>query len=108
MYALLTALYCGSYNSQKTRAVLHWDRAIGDEKWFVCEHFDDGKGHSGAFTSRDTSVANEVCEEAKKNHLIKGLLMPGYVSQYQFELSRYGLDEYFRLDAERLAKLVAK
>ena len=113
IHELLKALYCG-YTSQKTNAVLHWDHAFGDEKYFgdekcfVREYFDDGKGHSDPFTSEDTPVTKEVFEEAKKNRLIKGLLMPGYVSQDKFKLSKHGEDEYFRLDAERLAKPVAK
>lgn len=113
IYELLKALYCG-YNSQKTKAVLHRDHFVGDEKYFgdenyfVREYFDDGKGHSDPFTIEDTPVAKEVFEEAKKNRLIEGLLMPGYVSQDKFELSEHGQDEYFRLNAERLAKPVAK
>ena len=100
MLALLTALYCDPFDHRETKAVLHWDRAIGHEKWYVREHFDDGRGHSGAFTASDTPVAKEVAEEARKQFFVEGVRHWGYTAQDEFCINRHGTEECSRLEAE--------
>lgn len=103
MLGLLEILYNDPLfgDHRKVKAVLHWDRIIGNEKWYVREHFDDGKGHSGAFTSDVTFVAKEVAEEAKKQFFVEGVPHWGYTAQDEFRINRHGIDEYHRLSNER-------
>jgi len=91
MLELFEALYVDRTPGQDTcRAVLHWDRAHGDEHYYVRRHFYNGKGHN------DTLVSTEIAEEAKRECYVEGLLYSGYVAKDEFKLSRRGIDEYFR------------
>lgn len=74
----------------------------------VIECFDDGKGHSGAFTRETTPLDPDVFEEALEKRYLSGKLKPGYVSKIEFNLTRIGRDaHYARLhqirEAERRA-----
>lgn len=84
---LLGILYPAWSNRGKTHADLVRYR---QSEIFVREYFDDGKGHSGAFSSINTPVAEAVFEQAKTLGYIQGKLKPGYVSSGEFVLSKYG------------------
>lgn len=84
---LLEIMCSSSGDSKRTRVYLV---RYGELDVFVREHFDDGKGHSGAFWSENTPVAEAVFQEAKLYSCITGKLEPGYVSQNEFVLSEEG------------------
>ena len=108
MLELLAVLYTSPFNSNKTNAVFHRRSGDGTDN-FVREHFDDGKGHSGAFTNRDTQkIPDELFQEALREGFIKGVLEPGYVSEREFTLTDMGRMEYAHLlelkEAEKTKK----
>lgn len=76
---LLSALYC-EYGSRKTSAVV---RRHGND-CSVEEHFDSGKGHSGAFWSEVSKLSLEVFDEAKCRGFISGKPQIGYTSDWEF------------------------
>ena len=85
----LLTLMTREWGSRKTGAVLHRYR-FTPSTLFVREHFDDGKGHSGAFTSDDTPVTEEVFQKALDERYISGKLEPGYVSTCEFRITELG------------------
>lgn len=82
--ALLSALWRNQWGTKKTYA--HIYRFLPDT-CKVQEHFDDGKGHSGAFTSEITDVAIPVFQEAQQKGYITGKLELGYISTKEFVLT---------------------
>lgn len=98
---LLEALYVDRLFGRKIKAILHSDKTVGSENFFVEEYFDDGHGHSNAVTSKETPVTKEVFEQAKKGYFVSGVLKPGYVSETEFVLTKFGMESYFRLSAEK-------
>ncbi len=85
----LLALMTREYGSRKTGAVLHRYHST-PPLLFVREHFDDGKGHSGAFTSAETPITEEVFQKALEECYISGKLEPGYVSTCEFLVTDLG------------------
>ncbi len=69
----------------------------------IIEYYDDGRGHSGAFTSATTPLDREVFQEALHAGFISGVLEPGYVSTIEFEMTDQGKQELFRLWREAKA-----
>ncbi len=101
MLGLLGILYCDMFGHRKIGAVVNRSRLLnGPDKITVEEFFDDGKGHSGAFTSQSTSVEPGIFQEALSRRFITGLLKPGYVSDIEFEITDDGRHELFRLRIE--------
>ncbi|HUY05564.1 MAG TPA: hypothetical protein VMV62_02540 [Candidatus Paceibacterota bacterium] len=94
MMGLLRAMI-REYGSRKTGAILRCIRSTPPEI-YVEEFFDDGKGHSGAFTSDRADVVPELFERALHAHYLSGKLEPGYVSDWEFEITDSGRDEYWR------------
>lgn len=84
--ALMSAMTI-DWGSRKTYAEIHYVVHQGEVTCRVDEHFDDGKGHSGAFTSTRSDVDVLVFEEAKSKGFITGKLEPGYVSTREFVLT---------------------
>lgn len=66
----------------------------------VRESFDDGNGHSGAFSASTTSLDWNVFQEALGERFITGILKPGYVSRSEFKITVHGREELFRLRKE--------
>lgn len=93
MTGLLRAM-TREYGSRKTGAILHRLRSTPLEI-YVEEFFDDGKGHSGAFSSEDTPVTEEVFQQAIRERYIGGKLEPGYVSQWEFVITEFGQQTYY-------------
>lgn len=85
----LLALMTREWGSRKTGAVLHRYRST-PSMLFVREHFDDGKGHSGAFSSEKTPITEEVFQRALDERYISGKLEPGYVSTCEFLITELG------------------
>lgn len=103
MLGLLQLLSHGEYGSRKVRATLHRSRDT-PRKPYVEEIFDDGKGHSNAITKERTPVTQELFLRAVNECYVNGALEPGYVSQTEYLLSRFGRDVY--MDKLLLMKLV--
>ena len=92
---LLEKMFC-TWSSKKTRTEVFFYLADqSPRKIRVLECFDDGKGHSGAFSERETIVAEEVFQEALNSGFIRQ--MPGHGSRVRFLLTKCGEDEYWRL-----------
>lgn len=101
---LLEALVI-EYGSRKYAAKVHRFQSAKAE---VVEYFDDGKGHSGAFTSDTTQLDLAVFQEAIDKRYITGKLEPGYVSKSDFRLTERGEEVHWERvralrDAERAA-----
>ena len=95
MPGLLEKLFC-TWSSKKTRTEVFFYLADqAPRKIWVLECFDDGKGHSGALSERETIVAEEVFQEALRSGFI--CQMSGHGSRVRFLLTRHGEDEYWRL-----------
>lgn len=96
---LLEILYIdplfGDY--RKTGARVHYWMPGEPE---VREYFDDGHGHSGAFSQETIPLDRMVFREALEKEYIAGVLKPGYVSTTEFKLTNAGKKELFRLHAE--------
>lgn len=90
MMGLLRAM-ARAYGSRKTGALLRILRST-PPKVFVEEYFDDGKGHSGAFTSDCTDVVPKLFERALVERYVSGVLKPGYVSSCEFAITDFGND----------------
>ncbi len=86
---LLGVLYVEMWSTTKTSAVARI-RGNGIEAE-VIEYFDDGKGHSNAFTSEYHPLDWNVFEEALQMRYISGILKPGYVSKSEFIITREGV-----------------
>ena len=73
----------------------------------VIEFYDDGGGHSNAFTQETTPVSKELFLEARQERYITGVLEPGYVSSWRFKLSETGREGLFALrkEAQKAATL---
>lgn len=85
---LLEVLYVEMWGTRKTSAIV---RIRGNGKEVeVIENFDDGKGHSNAFTSEYHPLDWSVFEEAFHLRYISGLLRPGYISTSEFGITREG------------------
>jgi hypothetical protein len=100
---LLVGLYCEwMLGSDKTEAAVFYYTDHPEN--YPCggiyleENFDDGKGHSGAFTTDHTPVAKEVFLEARALGFISGQVKPGRVSKHCFRISKLGENEYNRLE----------
>lgn len=98
---LLEIMFIPYLESRKTSVELFFCTSDGKRKIHVTEYFDDGKGHSGAFTSRNTPVAEKVFLEARRKGFISGKLEPGYTSRSCFLLTGLGKEEHVRLENER-------
>lgn len=81
--ALMDAMVI-DWNSIKTYVEV---RLTSQDMCEVREHFDDGKGHSGAFTCNTTEVDPLIFLEAQSRGYITGKLMPGFVSKREFVLT---------------------
>ncbi len=81
--ALANALVI-QWGSRKTHAEIFYAE---DSSCTVREYFDDGKGHSDAFTTQYSNVDLSVFAEARSKRYVQGKLMPGYVSTIQFVLT---------------------
>lgn len=92
MMGLLRAM-TREFGSRKTGATLMRIRST-PLRIYVEEYFDDGKGHSGAFTSDCTDVVPEFFERAQCERFISGKLEPGYVSQWEFVITELGEEMY--------------
>ena len=99
---LLEIMFIPFLESQKTNVELFFCTLGGKRKIHVTEYFDDGKGHSGAFTSKDTPVAEEAFLEAQREGFISGKLEPGYISRSCFLLTSLGKEKRVRLENERV------
>lgn len=75
------------YGSRKYAAEV---RRFDPMKPQVIEYFDDGKGHSGAFSSQTSPLDLKVFQEALDKRYITGKLEPGYVSKIEFKLTELG------------------
>ena len=82
--ALLDAMYV-EMGGRKYNAVTHYFESTRECK--VEEFFDDGKGHSGAFTNNIADVELAVFEEARKKGFITGAPEPGHISKNEFVLT---------------------
>lgn len=82
--ALLDAMWV-EMGSRKYAATITYSPSVPECK--VEEYFDDGKGHSGAFTSNISAVDTAVFLEAKTKGYVTGKLEPGYVSEIRFVLT---------------------
>jgi hypothetical protein len=82
--ALLDAMWA-EMGSRKYAAKIHYFESIPECK--AEEFFDDGKGHSGAFTSDIAEVEVAIFEEARTKGYVTGVLKPGYVSKTEFVLT---------------------
>ncbi len=69
----------------------------------VVEYFDDGHGHSGAFSQGTIPLDQGVFDEALREGYIAGVLEPGYVSRTEFKLTDQGKRELLRLTREAMA-----
>lgn len=104
MMALLEALYVESFcNNRKTMGLV---RRYGPSELDVWQYFDDGKGHSGAFSATTASLDPSVFKEAQEKGFVTGVLKLGYVSTYEFKIAKEGEDELFRLFRELETKTV--
>lgn len=101
---LLHALHINIFHGRKTDAYVVSYRQGAAE---VREHFDDGKGHSGAFTCDMTPLDWTVFTEARDARYITGVLEPGRVSTTKFKLSEQGERELSRLLEEAAATHIA-
>lgn len=97
MLGLLEALYIGPFDYRKTRATV---KCYPQEEPEVREHFDDGRGHSGALSTGTSPLDREVFEEALAREYITGVLEPGHVSKIVFKITEFGVRELSRLRAE--------
>ncbi|MCR4276029.1 MAG: hypothetical protein NUV90_01460 [Candidatus Parcubacteria bacterium] len=97
MLVLLEALYIGPFNYRKTGALV---KCYPQEEPEVLEHFDDGRGHSGALSTKTCPLDREVFQEALVREYITGVLEPGYVSKTEFKITEFGIRELSRLHAE--------
>lgn len=95
MTALLI-LMANDYGTRKTSATLFRSRfpSAPAKGITIKEYFDDGKGHSGAFTNRVTPVTLDVFEKACAEKYISGQLEPGYVSDWKFSITDLGRRAY--------------
>ena len=96
LLGLLEKLSCRQ-GSRKVRAYLFFlidDGEFPKHIW-VREVFDDGKGHSGAVSERDTLVAREVFEEALYSGFIRGF--PDSGIKACFRITERGEQEYLKL-----------
>jgi len=89
MLDLLKRMAPGDWNSRKTGATLRCIRST-PPKVYVEEYFDDGRGHSGAFTSDCTDVAPELFERALREGYITNKPEWGRVSGWEFIISESG------------------
>ena len=96
---LLKTLHMPSEERTKTFAELIIN---SPSVFFVREHFDDGKGRSGAYSSADTSVTEEIFQQARSRGYIRGKRKPGYVSETEFIISDSGTHAH--LENIRVAK----
>jgi hypothetical protein len=96
MSEFLESMYVDS-SGRKYRAVVTYRKK---EQPYITESFDDGKGHSGAFTSEVSLVDLSVFNEAFDKHYITGLVMPGYISQTEFKLTDWGTNALSELRKE--------
>jgi len=100
---LLMRLYCEwMLDSNKTETAVfyytkHPERHRSNGIWLE-ENFDDGRGHSGAFTTDYTPVTKEVFLEARAFGFIEGQIQPGRISEHCFRISELGEAEYNRLE----------
>ncbi len=101
---LLHALHIDIFHGRKTAAYVVSYRQGEAE---VREHFDDGKGHSGAFTCDTSPLDWTVFAEAKDARYITGVLEPGRVSTTKFKLSEQGERELSRLIEEAAVAHIA-
>ena len=70
-------------------------------KILLHEFFDDGKGHSGAFSDRLTPIDPELFQLVVQERHVSGVLKPGYVSDTEFTVTQFGRAERWRLEEER-------
>ncbi len=91
-------------NHEKTGArVEYWKGQTEQPK--VIEFFDDGRGHSGAFSCDETPVELAIFKEALREYFIEPKPIMGGVSSYEFVLTRHGEGTLFELrEKERVAK----
>ncbi|HUQ30061.1 MAG TPA: hypothetical protein VM103_00905 [Candidatus Paceibacterota bacterium] len=80
------------WNSGKTGATLF---RLSESETYVEEYFDDGKGHSGAFTHKTTSITPSLFDKARSQCYIKGKLEPGYVSTREFLITEEGKRSHY-------------
>lgn len=80
---------CNGLSSRKCAAVIHRFRSKSPFI-FIREHFDSGKGSSNAFTSRDTTITEEIFQEALDAGLIRPKPEPGYMSTTEFIVTELG------------------
>jgi hypothetical protein len=66
------------------------------------EFFDDGKGHSGAFSDRLTPIDPDLYRRVVQEGYVSGVLMPGYVSDSEFRVTPFGRAERWRLEEEKM------
>lgn len=101
---LLQALYVDNCHGRKTAAyVVSYQQGEAE----VREHFDDGRGHSGAFTCDTAPLDWTVFTEARDARYITGVLEPGYVSTTKFKLSEQGQQRLFRILEEAAVAHIA-
>jgi hypothetical protein len=93
-------MICGGWNSNKTNTEIKHFLDIPPGIWLE-EYYDDGRGHSGAFTTDFTPIIEPVFVEACAAGFISGKLMPGFVSKNHFCLTDLGAFEANRLEGER-------
>lgn len=95
-------------HDRQTGAVIEVFRPTDREpemKILLHEFFDDGKGHSGAFTDRLTPVDPELFSRVVQERYVTGVLKPGYVSDTEFVVTKYGREERWRLEEEKKSKV---
>lgn len=84
---------------RKTRAILLRDRfypkgtSLLVTEYYIEEYFDDGRGHSNAFSSNRRRLSGKVALELLRGYYVEGLLKPGYTSDREYKLSRWGRDK---------------
>jgi hypothetical protein len=93
MMGLLRAM-TREYGSRKTGAILKRASSTPPEI-YVEEYFDDGKGHSGAFTSDRTDVTPELFDRAWQKGYLHGKFEIGYVSDWEFKVTDFGTETYY-------------
>ncbi len=82
--ALLNAMWTKDYWSRKTYAeVVYLPSNICRAR----EYFDDGKGHSGAFSCQISEVDTAVFEDAREKKYVTGRPEIGYISKTDFVLT---------------------
>ena len=93
MLDFLRRMAPGDWNSRKTGAVLIRFRSTPPEL-NIKESFDSGKSGSNALWSTYTATTEELFVKAVAERYISGKLEPGYVSQWEFLITKLGKQVY--------------